>query len=189
MPPQTQADTQALIRVQAQALPRGLPWRGIAIAVATNAFVLIAFHDQIGRVLARGFHPHWPNLALVAREGLAVQLHLGAVLIALAVSVFMLSGAKGTRVHRIVGWGWAAAMMTAVIASFFIRSLNPGHLSWIHILAGWTAFATPLGVWAARTHRVKTHRQTMIGLVLGGLLLAGALAFIPGRLMWRVFFG
>ena len=29
----------------------------------------------------------------------------------------------------------------------------------------------------------------MAGLFLGGLIVAGLLAFIPGRLMWRLFFG
>jgi uncharacterized membrane protein len=29
----------------------------------------------------------------------------------------------------------------------------------------------------------------MIGVYVGGLLVAGGLTFIPGRLMWRVFFG
>jgi uncharacterized membrane protein len=29
----------------------------------------------------------------------------------------------------------------------------------------------------------------MAGLFLGGLIIAGVLTFIPGRLMWRLFFG
>jgi uncharacterized membrane protein len=80
-------------------------------------------------------------------------------------------------------------MMTTALSSFFIRELSPGKLSYIHILSGWVAFATPLGVWAARTHRVRLHQHMMTGLVVGGLFIAGALTFIPGRLMFRVFFG
>jgi len=40
----------------------------------------------------------------------------------------------------------------------------------------------------ARTHRVRPHRHMMTGLVGGGLFIAGAFTFVPGRLMWRVFF-
>ncbi len=29
----------------------------------------------------------------------------------------------------------------------------------------------------------------MTGLYVGGLIFAGTLAFLPGRLMWQVFFG
>ncbi|MEI6281493.1 MAG: DUF2306 domain-containing protein, partial [Alphaproteobacteria bacterium] len=117
-----------------------------------------------------------------------IQLHLYAALSAFLIALFMLSGAKGTRVHRTVGWAWVILMMTTAVSSFFVRTLNPGHMSWIHLLSGWVAFATPLGVWAARTHRVRLHRHMMTGLVVGGLFIAGAFTFVPGRLMWRVFF-
>lgn len=173
------------------ALPvRRPPWTGIAVGVAINAAILIAFRGQIARVLAAsGFSPHWPDLSLIATAGPAVQVHVIAAVLALAVALFLLSGAKGTRIHRIVGWSWAAIMMTVAVSSFFILELGHGRPSFIHLLSGWTAFAVPMGVWAARTHRIRLHRQTMTGMVVGGLLIAGAFTFIPGRLMWRVFFG
>ena len=46
-----------------------------------------------------------------------------------------------------------------------------------------------MAVYAARRHRVASHRRTMTGLFVGGLLVAGGLTFLPGRLMWRVVFG
>lgn len=131
---------------------------------------------------------HTPDLALIAGQSLVVQLHLFAALSALFVALFMLKGAKGTRVHRIVGWAWVVLMMTTAISSFFIRSIGHGHLSYIHILSGWVAFAAPLGVWAARTKRIRLHQRLMTGLVIGGLFIAGLLTFVPGRLMWSVFF-
>ncbi len=169
---------------------QNLSLSGALVGVAICAVLLIGFRDQIAQVASRGgVHPHAPDLALLARQGLAVQAHLLAALTALLVSLFMLKGAKGTRVHRIVGWIWAGLMLTTALTSFLIMELNPGRLSYIHLLSGWTAFATPLGVWAARTHRVALHRRMMTGLVVGGLLIAGGLTFIPGRLMWRAFFG
>jgi uncharacterized membrane protein len=33
------------------------------------------------------------------------------------------------------------------------------------------------------------HRFAMVSLYVGGILIAGAFTFVPGRLMYRVFFG
>ena len=57
----------------------------------------------------------------------------------------------------------------------------------IHLLAGWTLLSAPLGLLAARRHNVAQHRKAMMGLFYGGVLVAGALAFIPGRILWNVF--
>lgn len=160
--------------------------RALIPALAINAVVLWFSRDQLAQLA--GGRPHAPDWDLMLRAGWIVQLHTLAAVSALLVALFMLKGAKGTRVHRIVGWAWAALMMTTALSSFFVRMLHPGHLSYVHIIAGWTAFATPLGVWAARTHRVRLHQRVMTGLVIGGLIIAGALTFIPGRLMWRIFF-
>lgn len=152
-----------------------------------NGAVLWLFRDQLAGLA--GVRLQTPDLALLGRQSLVIQLHLFAAVSALLTALFMLKGAKGTKVHRMVGWVWVALMMTTALSSFFIRDLSPGKLSYIHILSGWVAFATPLGVWAARTHRVRLHQQMMTGLVVGGLIIAGALTFIPGRLMFNVFFG
>lgn len=155
--------------------------------VAIAGAILWLLRDNFAAVA--GLSPHAPDLALIASRSLVVQLHLFAALSALVVALFMLKGAKGTRMHRIVGWAWVGLMMTTALSSFLIREISPGKLSYIHILSGWVAFAAPLGVWAARTHRVRLHQRLMTGLVIGGLFIAGALTFIPGRLMWNVFFG
>jgi uncharacterized membrane protein len=47
----------------------------------------------------------------------------------------------------------------------------------------------PLGVLAARRHRVSAHRKTMIGLFLGALATAGLFTLMPGRIMHEVVFG
>ena len=159
----------------------GLP--GLAIGGA----ILWTLRDQLPALA--GMRVHAPDMALIAAQSLVVQLHLFAALSALFVALFMLKGAKGTKVHRIVGWAWVALMMTTALSSFFIREIGRGSFSYIHILSGWVAFAAPLGVWAARTHRVRLHQRLMTGLVVGGLVIAGALTFLPGRLMFSVFFG
>jgi uncharacterized membrane protein len=132
---------------------------------------------------------HAPSLGLILQQPLAVQLHLAAVLTALAIGIVLLIGVKGRTMHRALGWTWVGAMMTAAVSSLFIRMLNHGALSYIHLLSGWTIVTLPVGVAFARRHMVRHHARMMTGLFTGGLILAGLFAFFPGRLMWRMFFG
>jgi uncharacterized membrane protein len=134
-------------------------------------------------------HMHAPNFGLLAAAPIQIQIHVAAVSTALAVGVALMLGLKGNTVHRTLGWTWVVAMATAAISSLFIRHANAGSFSFLHLFAGWTLIALPMGVFAARKHNVRLHGRTMTGLFVGGLLIAGAFAFLPGRLMWQVVFG
>lgn len=139
---------------------------------------------------AAGVAPfHAPRLHLLAQEPPQVAVHLGAALVALAVGLILMVRIKGSRTHRLLGWTWVAAMATTAVSSIFIRQIEPGQFSWIHLLTGWTIVALPGAVWAARRHRVAIHARAMTGLFVGGVIIAGAFTFFPGRLMWRMFFG
>jgi uncharacterized membrane protein len=41
----------------------------------------------------------------------------------------------------------------------------------------------------ARGHRVTQHRNAMIAMFAGALLIAGLFTFVPGRIMYAVAFG
>jgi uncharacterized membrane protein len=164
--------------VLAIAIPLGI----VAAAIGPRRVVLGLTHLP-------PVHPHAPDLGLVAHAPLAIQLHLFAVLIAFAIGVVLLAGVKGTMVHRTLGWTWVIAMMTGAVSSLFIRMINHGALSYIHLLSGWTIIVLPMAVFFARTRRVRLHARFMTGLFTGGLILAGLLAFMPGRLMWQMWFG
>ena len=166
-----------------------LPLAGSAAALLVVAAALWPVRARMGLDHPPAIHPHAPRLDLLARAAPAVQLHLASVAVALGVGVVLLIGVKGTRMHRLLGWAWVLAMAVAAVSSLFIRIIAHGRFSAIHLLAGWTIVALPMAVAAARRHRVALHARFMTGLFVGGLLLAGLLAFIPGRLMWRVFVG
>lgn len=134
-------------------------------------------------------HPHAPEFRRIAAAPPAVQAHLAGVGVAIAVGVVLMTGVKGTTAHRILGWTWVAAMMTGAVSSLFIRMLGHGAFSSIHLISGWTIVALPMAVAAARSHKVRLHARLMTGLFTGGLVFAGALAFLPGRLMWLLVFG
>jgi uncharacterized membrane protein len=137
--------------------------------------------------------PHLPKLGLIAQAGLPVQLHLAAIAGALALGVVLLCGLKGTRPHRILGWAWSGFIVFAAASALFIHAPTGlpslGGVGLLHIFSGLALVAAPLGVLAARRHDAARHARIMTGLFVGGLGVAGLFAFLPGRLLWSVFFG
>lgn len=120
---------------------------------------------------------------------LALKIHVASALSTFFVGLILLSGLpKGTRVHKRLGWTWVIAMSATAISSFFLVGLNGTHFSWIHGLSAWTIITLPFAVVAARRHKVQSHAKHMRGMFLGGMLIAGLFTFLPGRMMWRIFF-
>jgi uncharacterized membrane protein len=136
-----------------------------------------------------GFHPHLPDLSRWAGIPLQIKLHIAAAIPAFGIGLIILLRPKGTGFHKTLGWSWVIAMGATAISSFFITGLNGNNLSIIHLISGWTVVALPMALFAIRRVDVKAHRSTMTGIYVGGLLVAGALTFIPGRLMYMLFFG
>lgn len=174
-------------RAAASAPPKpGAPvrWRRLLalIGVGLAGCGVVALID-----VRHGAHLHAPRLALFGRVPLIVQLHVTAAVLALAIGTALLIGVKGAGFHKVAGWVWVACMMTVAISSFWIRT--SGHFSYIHFLSGWTSIAVPMGVAAIKRRDVKRHRTMMTNTFMGGLILAGAFTFTPGRLMWHVFVG
>lgn len=129
------------------------------------------------------------DFALFAIQPLVLQLHILAALGTVALGGLIFSMRKGRAFHRTAGWIWVVLMATTAVSSLFIVGINGDFWSLIHLLSGWVLVVLPLGVWAARKHRVDVHRRTMTGIFVGGSLVAGAFTFLPGRLMWRLVFG
>jgi uncharacterized membrane protein len=168
---------------------------GPIIVLAATVGVLIAVGSQhspavwAAYVSSLKINPHGPDLALLAEQPLVIKLHIAAALVALGIGIVQLIGVKGTGVHRVLGWTWVAAMATTAVSSLFIRGLNHGSFSFIHLLSGWVIIALPMALFAVRRGNIRMHARFMTGLFVGGLVIAGLLTFIPGRLMWRAFFG
>ena len=171
---------------------RRLLLRSLVVASALTALALLPLIGG-GRLRLPPFIPHAPNLALIAEAPLAVKLHLITIAGAIAVAGILFSGIKGSLLHRTLGWSWVVFMLATAVSALFIRP-PPGMpslagFSPLHLFSALTLVQAPLGVWAARRHDVKRHARRMTGLAIGGLGVAGLFAFIPGRLMWQVWFG
>jgi uncharacterized membrane protein len=132
---------------------------------------------------------HAPRLDLLAQQPLKVQIHIAAALLAFCLGLVLFAAPKGTLPHRTLGWIWVVFMSTVAASSLFMTGLNGDAYSWIHMLSGYVLISLPAGVIAARRHKVLVHQRTMTGLFLGGMVIAGAFTFFPGRLMWRVIMG
>lgn len=152
-----------------------------------NAAVGVGAAVTIAALVA--LKPHAPDLSRIAAAPTIIQVHLTAALTALAIGVALMARVKGTGLHKTLGWIWVIAMGITAVSSLFIKVINPGHFSFIHLLSGWTIVGLPGAVYAIKRGKVSTHRRAMTGMFVGGLLIAGLFTFIPGRLMWTVFFG
>ncbi|HJV40569.1 DUF2306 domain-containing protein [Caulobacter sp.] len=164
----------------------------LGVVLAVLVVVVAApkmFTGMGGFLLERGVHPHAPDWSLLAAQPLAIKLHLTAALTALLIGVALMMRVKGTGLHKTLGWTWVIAMGVTAVSSLFIRQLNPGHFSFIHLLSGWTIVGLPGAIYAIKRGKVAVHRRAMTGMFVGGLLLAGLFAFIPGRLLWTLFLG
>ncbi|MEZ5959690.1 MAG: DUF2306 domain-containing protein [Hyphomonadaceae bacterium] len=166
------------------------------------AFRVIGFTIGIG-ILVAAMWPRFPSIAsglgdisfhapdwsLWDRISWVVKLHVAAALAALVIGTVILVQRKGSGLHKTLGWSWVIAMGTTAVSSLWITGLNGDSWSLIHLLSGWTIVGLPMAIYAIRSRKVQIHRRAMTGMFVGGLVVAGALTFIPGRIMFETFFG
>lgn len=164
-----------------------------AVRLGVAAILIVALVPIMPQIIAYGehvgFHPHWPDLSRLASLPPQLKLHIVAAVSAFVIGCVIFLRPKGSRFHKTLGWAWVIAMGTTAVSSFFITGINGNNLSFIHLISGWTVVALPMAIFAIRNKRVQIHRRAMTGLFLGGLVFAGALTLIPGRLMYQLFFG
>ena len=106
--------------------------------------------------------------------------HLFLALAALVIGTMNLLSKKGTNKHKLIGWFWIAFMSYVSIFSFWIKEINEGQYSWIHLLSIWTLFSLIISIIAIKFGYIKTHKNFMIGTYIG-LLIAGIFTLLPGR--------
>lgn len=126
-----------------------------------------------------------------------IQVHAFAAIAAFFLGLVQFSAPKGTLPHRTLGVLWVGLMAAVVVTSIFVRpSIQPGLpiSQWfgpIHIFTILTAFGLVGGVrhLARGGPNLKRHKGPFLGIFIGGLVIAGAFAFYPGRIMHEVVFG
>lgn len=121
--------------------------------------------------------------------GPVIQFHVLAASTALVLGPVALYRKRRDRLHKVTGYVWVLAMAITALSSFGIDSFaligpfRPIHL--LALLALWSLFEGMRHIFAGR---VRAHQTVLRGLYLNGLLLAGLLNFLPGRVTNRIFF-
>ena len=120
---------------------------------------------------------------------LSVQVHVAAAVFAMVVGVVIFLLPKGTGFHRLLGWSWVGSMIIVAATSVaMIADMRTG-INPLHAFTALTVVSLWAGLTGIRRGDVKRHAGSMVGLYVGGLIIAGVFAFIPGRVMWQVVFG
>ena len=137
------------------------------------------------------------SLAPLLEAHWIIQVHGFAAIAAFFLGLIQILGPKGTLPHRALGAVWVALMTAATISSIFINPAETPGLplsQWftaIHIFTLITAFGIVSGLYLVTREgpAKKRHSRPFIGIYIGGLVIAGAFAFLPGRIMHAVIFG
>tara|TARA_B110000902_G_scaffold2108_2_gene2341 strand:- start:6342 stop:6740 length:399 start_codon:yes stop_codon:yes gene_type:complete len=120
-------------------------------------------------------------------------MHLGAMAPAFLMATFMMVTKKGTEVHKLIGRIYMVLMLfTAMVTLLMSAQVGPrlfNHFGFIHLLSVLVLYCVPSAYWAIKNGNVKRHKWSMIGLYIGGLIVAGGFTLMPGRMLGNVLFG
>lgn len=121
--------------------------------------------------------------------GPLVQGHIIAAAASVLLGLIQFVGRKGTRVHKTLGWAWVGLIAVTAGTSLFMRNLNDGGFSFTHGFTALAAIGVPAAIVAIRRGDVLKHRNFMVAVYVGALLIAGAFTLTPGRLLHEALFG
>ena len=129
------------------------------------------------------------NIDVLLNSSPAIQIHTATAFMALGLGIAMFMRKKGTPSHKMIGRIFVVFMMMTAISALFIRQLNDGGFSFIHLFVPLSFYAIAELFYYIRKGNIKKHEKAVKGLFFGALLIPGFLSFLPGRTMWHVFFG
>jgi uncharacterized membrane protein len=120
--------------------------------------------------------------------------HLATVVPAFLVGTYILLNQKGTPTHRALGKLFMILMVSTAFISLFMSDGGGtrilGHFGFNHLFVIPVAVFIPRAYFAARRGDIRTHKNSVIGVYVGALLIAGAVAILtPGRLLHGWLFG
>lgn len=158
------------------------PLTRLLIAGAAGAIFLLALFGFLRWFL--GYAPPTPWV-----RDVALAIHLATVIPAIPLGAYVLLARKGGPRHKMLGKIWLSMMFATAVSTLFIRNVNDGNFSWIHIFTLLTFIAVPQVIFSARRGQLEAHRKHVRNFFLGALVVAGAFTFVPGRTMWQWAFG
>lgn len=158
------------------------PTQRLLLGGAGGAVAVFALYAVLRALL--GFAGPVPWLG-----NIALTIHLATVIPAIPLGAYVLVSRKGGPNHRLLGRIWLGLMFATALSTVFIRDINNGQFSFIHVFTVLTFIAVPQALISARRGRIEEHKRHLVGFYSGALLIAGLFSFLPGRTMWHWAFG
>ena len=122
-----------------------------------------------------------------------VFFHLATVLPCFLVGAWLLARRKGTPTHKRLGWIYSVLIVFTALGTLAMPAeVGPrmiDHFGFIHAFSALVLVAVPLAIFNIRRGNVRAHQRAMLGVYVGGIGIAGAFAFMPGRLLFGWLFG
>ena len=113
--------------------------------------------------------------------------HLSIIIPAFLLGTILIVMRKGSPLHKALGRTYLVLMLvTGIITLTMSAKVGPtflGHFGFIHLTSIYTLYLVPSAYFAARRGNITLHKLNMIGLYIGGILIAGTFAFMPGRML------
>ncbi len=82
-------------------------------------------------------------------------------------------------------------VVTAIVALLMPAQIGPrflGHFGFIHLFCFLVLYSIPSSYFAVRKGNIMKHKANLIGVYVGGILIAGTFALMPGRLLYKWLF-
>ncbi len=114
-------------------------------------------------------------------------VHLATVLPCFIIGAWLLLRRKGTALHKRLGRVYAVLiLLTALVTLPMPAAVGPrllNHFGFIHLFSVLVLVSVPAALYSIRRGNVAAHRGHMTGVYMGGILIAGTFALMPGRLL------
>ena len=115
-------------------------------------------------------------------------IHLASVVPCFLIGAWLLARRKGTTVHKRLGRAYVVLILfTAIVTLPMPAEVGPrllDHFGYIHLFSVLVLVSVPAAIYSIRRGNVVAHRRNMVGVYVGGILIAGTFAFMPGRLLY-----
>jgi len=127
----------------------------------------------------------------MAYQALA-YIHLGTVAPCFLIGAWLLVRRKGTASHKRLGRVYAVLILfTAIVTLPMPAEVGPrllDHFGFIHLFSLLVLVSVPAAIYNIRRGNVPAHRNHMVGVYVGGILIAGTFALMPGRMLFTWLF-
>lgn len=114
-------------------------------------------------------------------------IHLATMIPVALLGLYLLFTLKGTAGHKALGKIYMLLMLFSSLVSLFMPAkVGPTllfHFGAIHLLSFIAITTIIVSFVAVKVGNIALHKRSMVGLYVGGIIVAGSFTLTPGRLL------